>query len=99
MFVVRNVMHCKPGQVRNMVNKFQELSKATKKMGFGPMRILTDVSGERYWTVVAEQEVVNLEKYAEATDKLMADKKLQKIMKDYHELVESGHRQIFKLEK
>ena len=99
MFVVRDIMHCKPGQVRSMVGKFQQLSKAAKKMGYTPMRILTDVSGERYWTVVAEQEVDNLEKYTADMGKMMADKNFQKIMKDYHEFVESGHRQIFKLEK
>ncbi len=99
MFIVRDIMHCKPGQVRTMVGKFQELSKAINKMGFGPMRIMTDVSGERYWTVVTEQEVASLEKYTEAAQTVMADKKLQKIMKDYHDLVESGQRQIFKLEQ
>ena len=99
MLIIRDIMHCKPGQVRTMVGKFQQLSKEIKKMGFGPLRIMTDISGERYWTVVAEQEVESLDKYAEAVGKQMADKKLQKIMNDYHELVESGHRQIFKLEK
>jgi hypothetical protein len=98
MFVVRDIMHCKPGQVRAMVGKFQQLSKVIKKMGYNPLRIMTDVSGERYWTVVAEQEVESIEKYTEAAGKMMSDKNLQKAMKDYHDLIESGYRQIFKLE-
>ena len=98
MFLIREVMHCKPGQVRPMVDKFKELGKVLKKMGFTQLRILTDVSGERYWTVIVEQEVESLEAYADMSRKTMSDPKLQKVMKNYHELVESGHREIYKVE-
>ena len=100
MYLIREVMHCKPGQVRPMVEKFKELSKAMKKMGYKKsLRILTDVSGERYWTVIASQEVESLEEYTEMSRKTMSDKKLQKVMKDYHNLVEPGHREIYKIEQ
>ncbi len=98
MYVIRDVMHCKPGQVKTMVDKFRELSKSLKKMGFNTLRIMTDVSGERYWTVVSEQEVESMDAYAEAVRKSMSDKKIQKIMEGYHDLVEAGHRQIFHVE-
>jgi len=68
MFIVRDIMYCRPGQVRPMVQKFLALSKLVQKLGFGPMRIMTDVSAERYWTVVAEIEVPNLEEYAQKMD-------------------------------
>jgi len=100
MFLVREVMHCKPGKVRPMVDKFEELGKVMKKLGYdSPLRVLTDVSGERYWTVIAEQEVENIEDYTEMSRKTMTDKNLQKVMKDYHNLVESGHREIYKIER
>ncbi|MBI1807226.1 MAG: hypothetical protein HYR76_09270 [Ignavibacteria bacterium] len=99
MYLVRDIMYCKPGQVRPMVDKFKQLSKVMKKMGFTTLRIMTDVSAERYWTVVSEQEVESLENYAEMSRKTMTNKDLQKIMKDYHELVESGRREIYKIEK
>lgn len=100
MFLVREVMHCKPGKVRPMVDKFEELGKVMKKLGYdSSLRVLTDVSGERYWTVIAEQEVENLEDYTEMSRKTMTDKNLQKVMKDYHNLVESGHREIYKVER
>ena len=98
MYLIREVMHCKPGQVRPMVDKFKELGKVLKKMGFTQLRILTDVSGERYWTVIVEQEVESLEAYADMSRKTMSDAKLQKVMKNYHELVESGHREIYRVE-
>lgn len=98
MFLVRDIMYCKPGQVRPMVDKFKALSKVTKKMGFGEMRILTDMSAERYWTVVAELEVESLEEFADMSRKTMANKDLQKVMKGYHDLVDWGRREIYTVE-
>jgi hypothetical protein len=98
MFIVRDIMFCKPGQVRAMVKKFQALNKLGPQMGFTPMRIMTDVSAERYWTVIAEMEVKNLEEHTEMTRKSMENKDFQEIMKDYHDLVVQGRREIYMLE-
>jgi hypothetical protein len=57
MFLVRDIMFCKPGQARPMVQKFLAIDKLGRQAGFGPMRVMTDVSAERYWTVVSEMEV------------------------------------------
>jgi len=35
MFLIRDIMYCKPGQARPMVQKFLALSKLGKQMGFG----------------------------------------------------------------
>jgi hypothetical protein len=99
MYLVRDIMYCKPGQVRPMVEKFTELAKLSKKMGVESMRVMTDVSAEQYWTVVAEMEVKSLEEYTEMSRSSMNDKKFQKIMKGYHDLIQSGRREIYKLEK
>jgi hypothetical protein len=32
MFLVRDIMYCKPGKVRSMVEKFRALAKLTEKM-------------------------------------------------------------------
>ena len=107
MLVVREVMYCKPGKVRPMVDKFVRMSKLGEKIGMGKMRVMTDVSGERYWTVIAEMEVPSLE----AFEKMMANmgpggpgkdaaamKEMEDIMKDYHDLVVKGRREIYKIE-
>ena len=99
MYLVRDIMYCKPGHVRSMVEKFTALSKLSKKMGVESMRIMTDVSAEQYWTVVSEMEVKNLEEYTEMSRSSMNDKKFQKIMKGYHDLIQSGRREIYKIEK
>jgi hypothetical protein len=98
MFLVRDIMYCKPGQARPMVQKFLALSKLGKQMGMGTMRVMTDVSAERYWTVVSEMEVESLEKHTEMTRKLMENKDFQDAMKGYHDLVDHGRREIYTIE-
>jgi hypothetical protein len=98
MFVVRDIMYCKPGQVRPMVQKFVALSKLIETLGFGPMRIMTDISAERYWTVVAEINVPSLEEYAKRSRESMERKEFQDAMKGYHDLIDHGRREIYQLE-
>ncbi len=99
MFIVRDIMYCKPGKVRPMVEKFLALSKLSTKMGFGPMRVMTDVSAERYWTVVSEMEVPSLEEFARQSRQSMEIKEFQEAMKGYHDLIEHGRREIYQLEQ
>jgi hypothetical protein len=99
MFLVRDIMYCKPGQVRPMVQKFLQLNKLGQSIGMGPVRVMTDLCAERYWTVVAEMEVESLEKYAEMTRKSMDARELQEVMKGYHDLVVKGRREIYQIEK
>ena len=99
MYVVREIMHCKPGKVRPMLEKFKALNALLHSAGQPQMRIMTDVSGERFWTLVAETDVESLEEHEAAAKKIMADAKFQEAMKGYHDLVENGRREIYNLEK
>jgi heme-degrading monooxygenase HmoA len=99
MFLVRDIMYCKPGKARAMVEKFTALSKISEKMGFGKMRVMTDVSAERYWTVVSEMEVQSLEQFTETSRKAMQLKEFQEAMRDYHDLIDEGRREIYMIEK
>ena len=98
MLLIRDIMYCKPGKVRPMVEKFVAMSRLNEKKGLPKMRVMTDVSAERYWTVVSELEVPSLEQYTEMTRKAMENKDFQEAMKDYHDLVEHGRREIYMLE-
>ena len=98
MFLVRDLMYCKPGKARAMVEKFVALLKLNTQQGFGPMRIMTDMSAERYWTVVSEMEVPSLEQLTEMSRKVMEIKEFQEVMKGYHDLVDHGRREIYVLE-
>jgi hypothetical protein len=98
MFLVRDIMYCKPGKARPMVEKFLALSRLSDKMGFRGMRVMTDVSAERYWTVVSEIEVPSLEEYTETTRKSMTMPEFQEAMKGYHDLIDHGRREIYLIE-
>ncbi len=99
MFLVRDIMYCKPGKARPMVEKFLALAKLSHKMGFGAMRVMTDMSAERYWTVVSEMEVPSLEEFAAQSRKSMAMPEFQEAMKGYHDLIDHGRREIYVLEQ
>ncbi len=99
MFLIRDIMYCKPGKARPMVEKFLALSKISQKMGFRAMHVMTDVSAERYWTVVSEMEVESLQAYSETTQQAMGNKEFQEVMKGYHDLIDHGRREIYMIEK
>ncbi len=98
MYVIREILHCKPGKVRQMVEKFRGISAALNEMGQEPLRLLTDVTGEPFWTIVAEVRVEKIDDYFAVEQKLMANETLRKTMADYHDLVVSGRREIFRVE-
>ena len=102
MYLIREVMYCKPGQVRAMVDKFVAMSKLSEKIGMPKMRIMTDFSAEQYWTVVAEMEVSDLQSFEAMMSNQQGSqddmKKFEEIMKGYHDLVDRGKREIYKIE-
>ena len=102
MLMIRDIMYCKPGKVRPLVEKFLAMSKLSEKMGMGKMKVMTDFTAERYWTVVAEMEVQNMaafEKMMSGQGQSDADsKEFERIMQGYHDLVDQGRREIYKLE-
>jgi hypothetical protein len=99
MYVVRDIMYCKPGKARVLVEKFMAVAKAGDKMGLGSMRVMTDVSAERYWTVVSETEVASLEQHVEMARKAAQMPEFQETMKGYHDLVDQGRREIYLVER
>jgi hypothetical protein len=104
MLLIREIMYCKPGKVRPMVEKFIAMSRLMEKSGQGRMRVMQDFVAERYWTIVSEFEVESLD----AFEKMMSGqgapmdeesmKQMDELMKGYHDLVESGRREVYKLE-
>jgi hypothetical protein len=97
MLMIREIMYCKPGKVKPMVEKFVAMSKLMEQKKMGKMRVLTDVSAERYWTIVAEFEVDSLDKFM-AMDSSPEMKEIEPLMKGYHDLVDHGKREIYRIE-
>ena len=100
MFLVRDIMYCKPGKVRPMVDKFKAMNAIGVRTGMPKMRISTDLCADRYWTVVAEMEVENLASWEQMMSNMGGEemKEFEQIMKDYHDLVDQGKREIYKIE-
>ena len=102
MLLIREIMYCKPGKVRPLVEKFLAMSKLNEKAGFGKMRVMTDFCGERYWTIVSEFEVASMQVFEEMMQGAGITPELAKefdhIMKGYHDLVDHGRREIYKIE-
>ena len=98
MYVIREVLHCKPGKVRQMVEKFRAISAVLTELGHEPLRLLTDVAGEPFWTIVAEARVPKVDDFFATEQQLMTNETLRQSMADYHDLVESGRREIYRIE-
>src|SRR5262245_63987237 len=98
MYVIREVLNCKPGKVRQMLEKFRSISAVLKEMGQEPMRLLTDVTGEPYWTVIAEGKVEKIDDFSAMERTIMTNETLQKTMADYHEMVARGRRGSYRIE-
>jgi hypothetical protein len=99
MYLVREVVHCRPGKVREMTNKFKQLSEVMDRVGGKSMRLLTDVSGAPFWTLVAETEVETLDAFWQLESDVMADSEAQAAMSGYHDLVRDGRREFYRIER
>ena len=102
MFLIRDIMYCKPGKVRPMVEKFVAMSKLGERLGMPRMRVMTDFCAEQYWTLVAETEVSDLQAFEQMISSPQGSaedmKQLEEIMRGYHDLVDHGKREIYKIE-
>ena len=81
-----------------MVEKFRAISIVLKEMGQEPLRVLTDVTGEPFWTIVAEANVEKIDDFFAMEHSLMTNDTLRKTMVDYHDLVDRGRREIYRIE-
>jgi hypothetical protein len=103
MYLVRDLMYCKPGKVKPLLEKFTAMAGLSERLGMGKMRIMTDLCAERFWTLVLEFEVPDLKTYEEMMTmppKGSAEdlKQFETLMSGYHDLVDHGKREIYKIE-
>jgi len=98
MLLIRETFYCKPGKVRPMVDKFKTMGKVMERLNMGKPRIYTDLSTDRYWTLVVEFEVNSMGDFEKAMSDPATAKEFEVVMKDYHEYVDSGRREIYRVE-
>ena len=97
MFVVRDVFRTKAGKGKDVSTMFKKGVAAMPGEGVKSRRILSDVVGG-YWTIVVETEVDQLQTYFDQMNQRPANPEAEQAMKGYAELVESGYREVFKVE-
>jgi len=66
-------------------------------LGMPGFRVATDVSGAPFWTVVAEMEVESFSAFEAMEEKVMGNEEAAEIMAGYHDLVDHGRREIYRL--
>lgn len=98
MYMVREILTCRPGKVGEMVDKFKALGKVMQDAGVKPFRIYTDVATERFWMLVLESEYENLDDIPATESKVMGQEAARTIMAGYHDLVIEGRREIYRVE-
>jgi hypothetical protein len=98
MYFVREVFQAKVGKAGQLVKLFKEFDRHTRGRNFKKGKILSDLSG-KYWTVVYEREVKSIDKLAIETRRISKDPKLKALFKNYHDLVDGGHRELYKIEQ
>jgi hypothetical protein len=98
MVVIRNVFRCKPGQAKALVAKLKGSFEVMEREGTVKAgRVMTDVA-TTFWTVVFETEVESLGAWESAFSTYGSNPEIQKAMDGYMDLVEGGHREIWRVE-
>jgi hypothetical protein len=98
MFVIREILNCKPGRIRRVIEGFRTISTALEESGRPPLRLLTDVTGEPFWTLVVEASVEVIDDFFELERSVMGKETVQKGMADFHDLIHGGRREIYRVE-
>jgi hypothetical protein len=97
MYVVRNVFKCKPGQAKNLIEKFKKATEVLQQSdAVKSERILVDEVAT-FWTVVIETEVEDLTKFSQAMQEYGSKVEVRQAMEGYMELVDGGYREIFRV--
>lgn len=97
MFLIRDVFRCKPGKAGALAAMFQQtVDSMEKEDGFTNCRLMVDAVAT-YWTVVLQAEVDDLAKFEHHMKTFGARPEVRESMAGYMDLVEGGHREIWRI--
>jgi quinol monooxygenase YgiN len=97
MLVVRDVFRCKPGKAKELVERFRKTIPAMEQLdGFRNIRLMVDLVAD-YWTVVLDAEVPDLAHFERHSQEFGSRPDVREAMAGYMDLVEGGHREIWRL--
>ncbi|MCB0720897.1 MAG: hypothetical protein KDC73_06245 [Ignavibacteriae bacterium] len=97
MLRIREVFYCKPGQAKNLVEKFKKAGDVMEKAGgFSGMKIMVDYIAT-YWTVILETDVESIDEFEKGMAEYAGNMEVQNAMDGYMDLVEGGRREVFRI--
>ena len=97
MYVIRDVFRCKPGQAKELAARFKRVIPILERDdGFRRTRVMVDAVAD-YWTVVIEGDVESLAEFEQHLTQFGARPEVREIMSGYMDLVEGGHREIWRV--
>lgn len=97
MFLIRDVFRCKPGKAGELARRFQQTVPSMEtEDGFRNCRVMVDFVAT-YWTVVLQAECDSLERFEGHMKSYGSRPEVQEVMKGYMDLVEEGHREIYRI--
>jgi hypothetical protein len=96
MIVVRNVFRVKFGQAREAIAAWKEGLAITERVGvnLGKSRLLTDLAGPDFYTLVLEDTFGSLAEFEQAAQRLMAAPEWRAWYPRVTALCEGGYREI-----
>jgi hypothetical protein len=96
MIVVRNTFRLKFGQSREATALWKEGVAMIRRVGYGSnVRLLTDVAGESFYTLVLETTHASLAEWEQASRALRDDTDWREWYQKVVPLTESGRREIW----
>lgn len=98
MYLVREVLQCKPGKVRELTDKFKAVNGLMEEMGVEPFRLYTDYSGAPFWTLVVQREYETVEESLELEARVFGTDAAKAVMTGYHDLLVEGQREIYRVQ-
>ncbi len=94
MILVRDIFQLKFGKAKDAKALWKEGQSIAKKVGYGPARALTDLTGP-YYIFVMESTFENLAAFEKSLKETMGAKEWAEWYQRFVPLVESGRREIF----
>ena len=95
MILVRDVFQLKFGKAKEAIAAWKEGRVLNEKLGYPPGRLLTDIAGTNYYTLVLESTFPSLSEYEKAGKSTMGNAEWHAWYQKVVAFTESGHREIF----
>ena len=97
MYIVRDVFRCKPGKARELAAMFKQvIPVAERDDGFRNCRVMVDAVAD-YWTVVFEADIESLAQFERHSAEWASRPEVRAAMSGYMDLLEGGHREIWRV--